>query len=96
MALLFRNSTKQLACFLTVGQVSLLTLYGVMSGYSMIYFIFGVSSVAAAMSCFIYAVDLQDPKSCGAWFQRQFWTVGGVLLANMSCEYLIKVGNIGR
>ncbi len=81
MALRFRNSTKLLSSILAAGQVGLLALCGVWAGFHTVYFVGTVGGVAATMAYYIYDVDLKQPASCGAWFHRQFWTVGAGFMA---------------
>ncbi|KAI2610577.1 putative 4-hydroxybenzoate polyprenyl transferase [Hypoxylon sp. NC1633] len=90
MALRFKNSTKILAGSLAVSMVVLLVLCGVWVGCGMLYYA-GITGVAAALSYYIYDVDLGDPKSCGAWFHDQFWFVGVPLIAAFTGEYVSRV-----
>ncbi|KAI4859684.1 putative 4-hydroxybenzoate polyprenyl transferase [Hypoxylon rubiginosum] len=89
MALRFRDSTKLLVGTLAVCMVTLLVLCGVWLDCGTLYYV-GTAGVAAAMSYYIYDVDLGDPQSCGAWFHDQFLTVGVPLIAGFTGEYLCR------
>ncbi|KAI1466308.1 putative 4-hydroxybenzoate polyprenyl transferase [Daldinia caldariorum] len=91
MALRFRNNTKLLSTTLAVVMVALLALCGVWTGSGAPYYVGTVGGVAAAMTWYIYSVDLSSPQSCGAWFHDQFWIVGGALMAGFTAEYLCRV-----
>jgi len=91
MALRFKNNTKLLATILSVGQIGFLVLCGVRAGFSGVYFIGTVGGVTAAMTYYIYDVDLKRPESCGAWFRDQFRIVGGGFLAGLIGEYATKL-----
>ncbi|KAI2781520.1 putative 4-hydroxybenzoate polyprenyl transferase [Daldinia loculata] len=93
MALRCRNNTKFLASSLAVVMVVLLTLCGVWTGSGTLYYVSTVGGVAAAMSWYIYSVDLGDPRSCGIWFHDQFWIVGGALMAGFTAEYLCRAAD---
>lgn len=90
MALRFRHSTKLLAACLTVTQLIMLALCGWYAGLGPLYFIGTVGGVAAAMTYFIYDVDLSRPESCGAWFHDQFWLVGAGFVLGFALEYTAR------
>ncbi|KAI9150535.1 Prenytransferase ascA [Paramyrothecium foliicola] len=90
MALYFHHSTKLLAVILAILQGVLLSLCGVLNGFSVLYYMGTVGGVGLAMSCYIYQVDLDQPESCGTWFHTQFWTVGAGFLLGLVCEYLAR------
>lgn len=91
MALRFRHTTKLLASVLTVVQVLLLALCGIWAGLGPLFFVGSVGGVAVAMAYFIYDVDLSRPESCGAWFGRQFWLVGGGFVLGFAVEYVRRL-----
>ncbi|KAJ4386324.1 Para-hydroxybenzoate--polyprenyltransferase, mitochondrial precursor (PHB:polyprenyltransferase) [Gnomoniopsis smithogilvyi] len=90
MALRFRHSTKLLASCLTAVQLVMLALCGIHAGLGPLYFIGTVGGVAAAMTYFIYDVDLSRPESCGAWFHDQFWLVGAGFVLGFALEYTAR------
>ena len=91
MALRFRNKTKLLATLLAIGQVTLLAMTGYLGGLGKLYYVGTVGGVAAAMSIYIYKVDLSRPESCGAWFHDQFWMVGAATISGFLMEYILRL-----
>lgn len=91
MALRFRSSTKLMGAVSSAFQVASLALCGSWAGFGPAYFIGTVGGVAAAMTLYIYSVDLKKPESCGAWFHYQFWIVGAGFAAGLAAEYALRV-----
>jgi len=95
MALVFRDTTKILASGLAAGQVILLVLCGIWGGFGgWVYYVGTVGGVAGAMGWFIWDVDLKVPESCGDWFRKQFWVVGGAYASGFVGEYVARVVSI--
>ncbi|KAI0400123.1 putative 4-hydroxybenzoate polyprenyl transferase [Xylaria palmicola] len=63
MALRFKNNIKLLAGVLTLAQVALLALCGILAGFGPIFFVGSVAWVAIAMMYYVQSVDLDSPES---------------------------------
>ncbi|KAK4183662.1 UbiA prenyltransferase family-domain-containing protein [Podospora australis] len=108
MAVKLGERTKILATGLTVIMGVLLVLCGIWSEeiwsetervqenkLGGVYFAGTVGGVMAAMGNYLYDVDLKNPASCGAWFQKQAWLVGGGYLAGLLGEYILQLQAAG-
>ena len=91
MALRFPSSTKVISSVVSILQVASLGLCGSWADFGYMYYSGSVAGVALGLAWWLVSVDLKSPRSCGSWFQYQFWIVGAAFTAGLAGEYATVV-----
>lgn len=97
MAVRFATTTKELCASLGLLQVALLVQVGriIFPGFGFesggVYYLVGGLGTAVALATMVTCVKLEEPKSCGEWFMRNFWLVGGAMASGFVAQYAVGV-----
>lgn len=91
MAVRFAHSTKTLATTLAIVQIGLLVVVGLTASFCCAYFVFTCGATAAILGTMLMKVDLGNPSSCGWFFHRGFWYVGGSMVTGFAAEYCTRL-----
>jgi 4-hydroxybenzoate polyprenyltransferase len=87
MAVLFKDSTKNLTSVLGVFIIILLVATGILMHLSYLFFVLTCGGTALSLTAMIGFVNLESPASCMWWFTWGFWLVGGSLVSGFWVEY---------
>ena len=92
-AILWQNKTKTQLCILSATKVALLIAGGIFMDLHPVYYVPSVVGTSTVLAAMVYWVKLDEPKSCGLWFENTIFYSGLALISGLLAEYLYRISD---